>query len=242
MNDEPQNSDNSFDLTLLANFVHQIVNPLNGVAGTLDNLASGKIDQERRVQRLNTTRAQVEQCISLLRNLAFLAKGAAGIPVEKNATCILPQVIIESAMCYQEEGENKRIRISLMDKASQNRVEGRPELVRQVLMNLFDNCIKYGASETVVEVNQWIQSDTKMAIITVKSQSYAPVVASEMPRLFDLGFRGANAKQIIASGTGLGLYICKNIVESSLGGSLHVQSDGPRGILFTIKLPNGERG
>ena len=45
-----------FDMTMLANFVHQVVNPLNGVAGTLDNLIDGTIQDDRRLQR---TRAAV---------------------------------------------------------------------------------------------------------------------------------------------------------------------------------------
>lgn len=76
-----ENLDNpaNLDLTLLANFVHQVVNPLNGVAGTLDNLAEGVIEgEERRTQRLKAARAQLEQCITLIRNLAFLAQGSGG--------------------------------------------------------------------------------------------------------------------------------------------------------------------
>lgn len=69
---ELDGSPETFDLTLLANFVHQVVNPLNGIAGTLDNLANGVIEgEERRHQRLKATRAQLEQCITLMRNLAF---------------------------------------------------------------------------------------------------------------------------------------------------------------------------
>src|SRR4030095_11893812 len=48
----------NFDLVLLANFVHQVVNPLNGVAGTLDNLVDGVItDEKRRDQRMRAARA-----------------------------------------------------------------------------------------------------------------------------------------------------------------------------------------
>ncbi len=45
------------DLTLLANFIHQIINPLNGVMGTLDNLIDGTVPVEKRDQRLKATRA-----------------------------------------------------------------------------------------------------------------------------------------------------------------------------------------
>lgn len=232
----------NFDLTLLANFVHQVVNPLNGVAGTLDNLATGIIEEPRREQRLNAARAQLEQCITLMRNLAFLAQGSGGVAEQDRRQVVLPQVIIESAMFFQEDGKSRRIEISLQDRVTQNRVRGHPELIRQALMNIFDNCIKYGSISSTIVINQWIQSTTDMAVITVRGQSRQPLSTDEISKICDLGFRGSNAKQIVASGTGLGLYIVKKIIEQDHAGTFHIQADAPGGILFTIKLPNGGRG
>ena len=233
----------ALDLTLLANFVHQVVNPLNGVAGTLDNLAEGLIKEEsRREQRLTVARAQLEQCITLMRNLAFLAQGSGGVAEADHRVVVLPQVIIESAMFYQEDGKAKGIELSLVDRRTQNRVSGHPELIRQVLMNIFDNCVKYGSRFSTIEVNQWIQSGTNMAVITVRGVSEHPIGSSEINRICDLGFRGANARRTVASGTGLGLYICRELIEKRHKGTFHIQADGPNAILFTIKLPNGEAG
>ena len=109
-------------------------------------------------------------------------------------------------------------------------------------MNIFDNCVKYGAINSDIGVKQWIQSDTGMAIITVSGKSSVPLNPSEMDKVFELGFRGSNARKVIASGTGLGLYICKQIVENTHGGRLLIQGEGREGILFTIKLPHGEKG
>lgn len=228
------------DLDLLANFVHQVVNPLNGVAGTLDNLADGLIDGEaRRFQRLAAARGQIEECITLMRNLAFLAKGPGAISEAGLRTVVLPQVIIEAAMFFQEVGKTRLIEIHLDDRASQNRVAARPELIRQVLMNIFDNCVKYGKQNSVIRVSQWIQSATNNAIIVISGRAQYPIPPDEIKQIFDLGFRGSNAKKIIASGTGLGLHICKQIVERDHGGELYVEPEGGDGIKFTIKLPGG---
>jgi signal transduction histidine kinase len=239
--DLPVDKWENFDLTLLANFVHQVVNPLNGVAGTLDNLAEGLVDGEaRKTQRLNAARAQIEQCITLMRNLAFLAQGSGGVADQDRRQIVLPQVIIESAMFFQEDGKSKSIKISLSDRVTQNKVAGHPELIRQVLMNIFDNCIKYGKRGSKVDVNQWVQAGTGSAIITISSESEHPVDAADLKRICELGFRGKNARRVIASGTGLGLYICKEIIERVHGGVFHIQSSGQDGILFTVKLPRAE--
>ncbi len=233
--------DAGIDLALLSNFVHQVVNPLNGVAGTLDNLADGVVREEhRREQRLRAARAQLEQCITLIRNLAFLSQGFRRMAQGERRVTVLPQAIIESAMYYQEDGENKDIRIRLTDKKTQNRVLGHPELIRQVMMNIFDNFIKYGQSGKEVEINQWIQSKTSAAIITVSGVSRYQILQDDIVHICELGFRGKNAKQIVASGTGLGLYICKRIVKDVHDGTFYTQTAPNNGIEFTIKLPFGE--
>ena len=197
--------DAGIDLALLSNFVHQVVNPLNGVAGTLDNLADYVVRGEhRREQRLRLARAQLEQCISLIRNLAFLSKGFTRMAEDEKRVTVLPEAIIESAMFYQEDGKNKGIEIQLEDRLTKNTALGNPELIRQVLMNIFDNFIKYGLSGTDVKINQWIQSKTSFAIITVEGVSRFPIGHDDLGRICELGFRGENARQIVASGTGLG--------------------------------------
>lgn len=227
------------DLTLLANFVHQVVNPLNGVAGTLDNLVDGVIGEEdRRQQRLNAARAQLEQCITLIRNLAFLAQGTER-PNDQRRVIVLPQVIIESLMFYQEDGKSKDINITLHDRATQNRIKGHPELVRQVLMNIFDNFVKYGRPGTDVDIRQWIQPKTNMAMIEISGTSQHAIEQADIPKIFNLGFRGENAKKVIASGSGLGMFICHKIITDHEG-SLHVEASGKGYVKFTIRLPTGE--
>ena len=230
-----------FDLTLLANFVHQVVNPLNGVAGTLDNLIDGTIGEDRREQRTQAARAQLERCITLVRNLAFLAEKRIEVNRKEFKTVVLPQEIIESAMFFQEEGATRKIRIALKDKQTQNRVVGHRELLRQVLMNIFDNCVKYGKFGCEIEVNQWIQSGTNDAIVAIRSVPERRLDQSEFAKIFDRGYRGANAREIVASGTGIGLFVCRQVIEETHGGNILVQNDRD-GLLFLIKIPGGEAG
>ncbi len=236
MADQPI-SENNLDLTLLANFVHQVVNPLNGVAGTLDNLAGGLIErEERRHQRLNAARAQLEQCITLIRNLAFLAQGSGGVADDNRRKIVLPQVIIESAMFFQEDGKSKGIEINLLDRKTQNTISGHPELIRQVLMNIFDNFIKYGQRGHPVEVDQRIQKSSGMAIIEIRGLSEFPIDQDDLSKIGTLGFRGRNARKLVASGSGLGVYICKKLVEEQ-GGIFYIEAGSQGKVLFVIKLP-----
>jgi signal transduction histidine kinase len=235
-------ANSTFDLNFLANFTHQVINPLNGVAGTLDNLVEGTIKEKwRQEQRLNAARAQLEQCITLMRNLAFLSQGVAGFPSSGDRKIVLPQVIIEAAQFYQEHGKAKSIEINLTDRSTQNIIMGHPELIRQVLMNIFDNCVKYGMHGSEIVINQRVQSHKPFAIIEIQSRSMYPINPLDAPKVFELGFRGKNAVQTVASGTGLGLYICKEIITHHKG-TIDLVSNKDGRVDFTIKLPIANEG
>jgi signal transduction histidine kinase len=208
--DQPNpESTEPFDLQLLANFIHQVVNPLNGVAGILDNVIDGRVEGPGRAeQRLKAARAQLEQCISLVRNLAFFAQGFAALaPTDRRAVTV-PQVIIEAAQVFQEQAANRGIVIDLLNQREQNKIFGHHELIRQIFMNLFDNAVKYSVPESQVVIEQRAQERREKVLITVRSQSARPLDQQDLKQIFELGFRGKNAREIVASGTGLGLYIC----------------------------------
>jgi signal transduction histidine kinase len=65
---------------------------------------------------------------------------------------------------------------------------------------------------------------------------------AELGDLFEIGYRGTNARELIASGTGLGLFICREIIEGAHGGELHVSFYSKTKLEFLIKLPHGLQG
>ncbi len=204
------------DATLLANFTHQIINPLNGVVGTLDNLIDGTIGEERRDQRLRAVRAQLLGTIELVRNLAYLSqlstqKGREGLK-SKAIDVYLPQVIIEAAQFLQEFAERKRIAIRLTDAVTQYVVKGHQALLRQVFTNIIENGVKYSDEATRIEISEHEQTKTGQLLVEVAS--FGPgFAAGERERLFELGYRGSEAQNIRASGSGLGLFICRQILS-----------------------------
>jgi signal transduction histidine kinase len=238
----PEKEGEVVDLAMLSNFVHQIVNPLNGIAGTLDNLLNGEIEERRRPQRLGAARAQIEQCITLLHNLAFLSQGFGRVLDAELEIITLPKIIIDSAMFYQEEGRQRGVEISLSDPLTKNKVRAQPNLIRQVLMNIFDNCVKYGEAGSTVVVDQRIQKKTGLALIVIKSRSKFPINTLDIKKLTNLGFRGDNARKTVASGTGLGLYICKHIIEDTHSGVFTIQARHSNELEFTLRLPHGQAG
>lgn len=225
---------------LISNVTHQAINPLNGVIGTLDNVIDGTLSGERRDQRIKSARAQLEYTVSLIRNLAYFSQygvdSNADPKINKTKTCVIPQVLIEAALFFQEQAATHGIRIEVLNRWEQNSVRGDPDLLRQVFMNIFDNFIKYGADDSIVEINQWIQKRSGALIVKICGAS---VGFSNEEDIFALGVRGRAAQEITAAGSGLGLHICKLIVERLFKGSISASYAHARSTAeFEIRIPN----
>jgi signal transduction histidine kinase len=215
-------------LLFLANFVHQVVNPLNGVIGTLDNITDGTYKGEVVAQKVNASRAQLEQCVTLIRNLAYLSdfffevSGKDALrPARETATSILPQVVIEAVQFFQIAAEKRFMRLELVDSITQYKLLVRPELLRQIFINMFDNWVKYGLGDQTIRVLTNVNSKHDLVIeIIGKSVGFDN---SDAGKLFELGFRSRQARDKVAQGSGIGLYICKQIVERALSGHLSAE-------------------
>jgi signal transduction histidine kinase len=233
-------------LLFLSNFVHQVVNPLSGVIGTLSNIAEGTYpDEDIAKQKINACRAQLEQCVSLIRNLAFLSDYFSDSedkvlrPAREMTTSVLPQVIIESIQFLQTLGERKGIRLELTESKKQYRVKVRPELLKQVFINIFDNWLKYGEHTQTIEAIPSVNSSGDL-IVVIKGKSIG-FDGNDAENIFKLGFRSTEAKQAVAQGSGIGLHICKQIMENALGGTIRAEHNKATKVTtFRIMIPKNK--
>ena len=233
------------EMLLIANLTHQAINPLNGVIGTLDNIIKGVVTEEKRMQRITSARSQLEYTVTLLRNLAYFAQ-YSGEDIEgykiktksEHKICVIPQVIIEAIQFFQEQAKYMNISIELENPRDQNCVNGDPDLLRQVFMNIFDNSVKYGLPYSRVIIKDWIQKRTNNLMISIEGES---VTFENSEDIFSLGTRGKNAKERTSAGSGLGLYICQLIIEKLFDGTISAfcGGDKPNRVVFELRLSGG---
>jgi signal transduction histidine kinase len=230
----------------LANFVHQIVNPINGVIGTLDNINDGTYSGPVVSQKINASRAQLEQCVSLIRNLAYLSDyffEHSGKDALKSArqggTSVLPQVVIEAAQFFQVAADKKTVKIELTDPITQYKISVRPELLKQVFMNLFDNWLKYGLSDQTILITPSVNRSRDL-IIEVSGASIG-FHNTDAEDIFSLGFRSKSAENVVAQGSGIGLYVCRQILEQNISGTIKASHQQNNSITkFRMSIPNNK--
>ncbi len=242
---QEQNIGQQNNLIFLSNFVHQVVNPLNGICGTLDNYVEGVFDQTMGKKKINAVRAQLEQCISLIRNLAYFAEfsviptdasGERGLKAPtRYAKSDMTSIILESVQFFQDTAREKNMALELSRFPHPFTVKARPELIRQVFMNVFDNWVKYGYADQKVKVKANINRKSDLVIeIVGYSKGFSNADAE---RIFELGFRSIEAKSTLAQGSGIGLWVCKAIMDN-VGGKISAShSARDEKTVFRITFP-----
>ena len=111
---------------------------------------------------------------------------------------------------------------------------GDPDRIQQVLVNLVDNAVKYGGPSVTVRV----AADERGARLSV-SDAGPGIPLAEQQRVFEKFYRGDPQLTRNPAGTGLGLYISRELVRR-MGGRLHVRSDAGAGATFVVELPRAD--
>ncbi len=108
------------------------------------------------------------------------------------------------------------------------------EKMYMVIENLVSNAIKYSPDDTEIVI--YLEHEASSVVLRVKDQGYG-IDQRDMDQLFKKFSRLPNPKSVKAQGSGLGLYLVKQLVELH-GGTIEVQSTPSLGTTFTVKLPN----
>ncbi|MEA2651693.1 MAG: hypothetical protein QOI85_1414 [Chloroflexota bacterium] len=105
--------------------------------------------------------------------------------------------------------------------------------IEQVLENLIENALKYSAGAELPEIRAWTEdAEARVAVI----DHGVGIPPAERDRIFDRFYRASNAQSITDTGMGLGLYICRRIVEEH-GGRIWAEPTAGGGSTFTVALP-----
>jgi PAS domain S-box-containing protein len=216
---------------------HDLKSPLTAITGAARFLLSrtelGE-EQAELVHRIVSSAGRMERMIADLLDFTRSRLGG-GFPVRPRATDlhqICRQIVDEAAVAHPD----RRI---VLEQNGDGRGAWDPDRVAQVISNLLDNALKYGAKESPVHV----ASRGRAADVLLEVRNAGPAIpADALPGLFDPFRRAASDERGGAErrGLGLGLYIAREIAAAH-GGSIDVASSAEHGTAFTVRWPRRAR-
>lgn len=209
---------------------HELRTPLTSMAGYIDVLNKGAKSDPATLDRvLETMREEVDRMTRLVGDLVSLARLDAGdqLRLERMDLTSLVEDVYEQTKAMAPE------RPIVLHKDGQAWVEADVDRMRQVLLNLADNALKYTPPDAEVEfaVRCW---DSTVQVSVADSGPGIP--QRDREHLFDRFYRAEQSRTREKGGAGLGLAIAKQIVEAHRG-SISVDSRSQGGTVFAVRLP-----
>ncbi len=223
-------------LEYIVNLAHELKSPLAPIQMLVNGLENKIAPEPKIKEALKVINYEIERYKNMINNLYLLTNlelsNIESIKVIKSPV-VLNDIINDVIMIFQKGAEQKGIKLAYKSNDDDLTIWADGDLIKQVLINLVVNGIKYTKSggNILVETSY----DDRFVYISV-SDTGIGMSRKEQKLVFDKFFRAENIEQTGEGGAGLGLSIVKFIVEAH-GGKIFVESHLGKGSRFTFFLP-----
>jgi len=216
---------------------HELRTPLSGVLGFTKLLLTRDFDSETRRHYLGIIDAQARRLAELIDDFLDMRRIEEGRFERAQELVDMVTLLREEAQLYSLQSPKHRLAVEVGPRPLP--VMGNPDRLRQVIGNLISNAIKYSPQGGIVEISA--EAENGSVRVEIRDEGMG-IPLSQQPQIFTKFFRGDAAASGI-SGTGLGLAVSRDIVESH-GGRIGFTSAEGEGTTFFVELPgaNGRGG
>ncbi|MCB8977247.1 MAG: response regulator [Ardenticatenaceae bacterium] len=222
----------------LANMSHEIRTPLNGVIGATELLAETALDNEQ-VEYVDIVKISSNMLLALINDVLDFSKISAGKINLENQPFDLHKAVEDALEIVAQKAAQKGLELAyLVSPDLPLTVIGDIVRVRQILVNLVSNAVKFTEQGEVVVSVEWAQNEASESVLhfSVRDTGIG-IPEAYMPHLFDSFSQVDSSTTRVYGGTGLGLAISKKLAEY-MGGTMWVESVIGQGSTFhfTIRL------
>jgi len=220
---------------LISEMVHELRTPLAAIKATTYILGRSEIGEDRRRDLLNTIAGETDRLTRMTTEFLDLARMESGRSRLRTSPIDIGPILTSSLQTVQHQANERNLNLDLkLSPMKLPEVLGDGEKIRQVVLNLLTNAIKYNREGGSVTISATHQEETSRIEITVEDTGMG-IAEVDLSHMFEKFYRVPDLEGY-TSGTGLGLAIAKQIVEGH-GGKIWVESKRGVGTRFTFYIP-----
>lgn len=212
----------------VADISHELRTPLTTIQGNLELARRYGLDDESR----EAMECETQRMARLVNDLLMLARADTGGIVVDLYPVDLDTIVLETIQQSSVLAQGRDLNIHL-GQFEPVRINGNTDRIRQLLLNLLNNAIKFTPDGGEITISLERQGDQAMLRVQDTGIGVAP---EDRERIFDRFYQSDPARTHTGGGFGLGLSIAKWIVEAHHG-SIRVESDGKQGTTFIVLIP-----
>jgi len=213
----------------VADVSHELRTPLTTIQGNLDLLKRGAAnDAQARQEALEAIEEETKRMSRLASDLLLLAQADAGIKLELKPI-ELDTLLLDVYRQARIMANGQEVKLGHEDQAI---VLGEVDRLRQLLLNLVDNAIKYTPAGGEITLGLYREPEWTRVVV---ADTGVGIPAKDLPFIFDRFYRADQSRSERKPGAGLGLSIARWIAEVH-GGNLTVESQEGQGTAFTLWL------
>ncbi len=219
----------------LQNLSHELKTPIFAIQGYVDTLLNGALDNPAVNKKfLGSTSRNIDRLVNLVDDLDEISKLERGEQLLFKGNFVIQDLVKDVFESLSIKAEEKQIKMVIKKGCEVPlTVYADKEKIRQVLINLIDNAIKYGKQNGLIEASAY-KMDGKKILIEFSDDGNG-IAEEHLDRIFERFYRTDLARSRKVGGSGLGLAICKHIIEAHQQ-AIHVRSKIDVGTTFGFTL------
>jgi signal transduction histidine kinase/CheY-like chemotaxis protein len=222
----------------LAMMSHELRTPMNGVLGMLQLMETTRMTEEQAEYAALATES-TEHLLRVINDILDFSRFERDALELENISFSLADLIATSvqAFAHNAQQRNLTLELELQPGLETLRVKGDPTRIRQILVNLIGNALKFTEFGSVRVETAWRQSDAQHILFTCAVRDSGIGISPELlESMFDAFQQADNSISRRYGGTGLGLPIARNLAQR-MGGSLYAESSEGLGSVFHLEIP-----
>ncbi len=224
--------------SFVANISHELKTPMTTIGGFIDGILDGTIADESKDSYLRIVSDEVKRLARLVTGMLNMSRIEIGEMNLKPREFDVAEMLFKTTVGFEQLVAKKGVEITGLDKIEPTEILADEDMIHQVIYNLVDNAVKFTPEGGNIDFK--VFTDAQKVYISIRNTG-AGIPAEECGKIFERFYKLDKSRSYDIKGAGLGLYICKSIVEMH-GGQIKVSSVVNQHTEFSFWLPLKPRG